>query len=288
MIAHVAEVSEQRGRVVLQLTAGEPNFAAIEAAIRVAKAFQSEIESLFVEDLALLEVASFPFAREISLSGRERREISVDRIEREMRHLAAAIGRKVSELARHAEVPHRQTVVRGDPVSALARACAACGPWNVIAVGHSVGSAGCSSVRHLFEAVADTTGVILAGPNARRTSGPLLVVLEDIAHLEPMLRSAERLRLDPKEHPIKLLLVADAEDKSHWMEGQARLILHDQESAAISRIVVAEGAEAALAEHLRRMHAGFMIGTFGGILAPPDSDLRRLMASLECPLFLMR
>jgi hypothetical protein len=288
MIAHVAEAGEQRGRVVLQLTAGEPNTVAIEAAIRVAKAFHSEIESLFIEDMALFELASFPFAREISLSGRERREISVDGIERQMRHLAAAIGRQVSELARLAEVPLRQTVVRGEPVSALAHACAECGPWNVIAVGHSVGSAGSCSVRDLFTAIADTTGVILAGPNARRTTGPLLVVLEDINHLEPMLRAAERLRLDPDEHPINLLLVAETEEKSQWMEGQARLILGDSDGAAISRAAVAEGAEAALIELIRRMHAGFAIGKFGGVLAPAESDLRPLMASLECPLFLMR
>lgn len=288
MIAHVAEAGEQRGRVVLQLTAGEPNAIAIEAAIRVAKAFQSEVESLFIEDMALFDLASFPFAREISLSGRERREISVDSVERQMRHLAASVGRRVSELARLAEVPLRQTVVRGEPVSALARACAECGPWNVIAVGHSVGSAGSCSVRDLFTAVADTTGVILAGPNARRTTGPLLVVLEDIAHLEPMLRAAERLRLDPDEHPVNLLLVADTEEKSQWMEGQARLILGAEDGAAISRAVVAEGAEAALTERIRRMHAGFVIGKFGGVLAPAESDLRPLMASLECPLFLMR
>ena len=74
MIAHVAEAGEGRGRVVLHLTHAAPSPVAIEAAVRVARAFQSEIESLFVEDAALLDIAAFPFACEISLSGRQRRE----------------------------------------------------------------------------------------------------------------------------------------------------------------------------------------------------------------------
>ena len=53
MIAHVASSGEDRGRVVLQLGSRTPNEVALNAAIRIARAFQSEIESLFVEDQQL-------------------------------------------------------------------------------------------------------------------------------------------------------------------------------------------------------------------------------------------
>ena len=39
---------------------------------------------------------------------------------------------------------------------------------------------------------------------------------------------------------------------------------------------------------IRRLHGGFVIGHFGGLLVPVDGDLRDLVAALECPLFLMR
>ena len=85
MITHVAEAGEGRGRVVLHLTQSAPNPVAIDAAVRVARAFQSEIESLFVEDATLLDIAAFPFACEISLSGRQRRDLSPEAVERQMR-----------------------------------------------------------------------------------------------------------------------------------------------------------------------------------------------------------
>ena len=46
---------------------------ALEAAVRVARAFRSEIESLFVEDEQLFDCASYGFVREVSLSGRASR-----------------------------------------------------------------------------------------------------------------------------------------------------------------------------------------------------------------------
>ena len=57
MIAHVAQTGEDRGRVVLQLRSGRPSAIALQAAVRVAQAFNSEIESLFVQDQQLLDLA---------------------------------------------------------------------------------------------------------------------------------------------------------------------------------------------------------------------------------------
>ena len=95
MILHVAEAGEQRGRVVLQLTSNEPNPVALQAALRIAQAFRSEIESLFVEDHQLVALASFPFAREVSLSGRRTRALSPESMAREMHLMAQAISRRV-------------------------------------------------------------------------------------------------------------------------------------------------------------------------------------------------
>lgn len=286
MIAHVAAAGEQRGRVVLQLTSGRPNRIALLAALRVAKAFESEIESLFVEDQNLYACAGFPFASEISLCGRGRRPLSEESIAAQLRHLESAIGRELETLARNAEVPLRQTVVRDEPFAALARACAERGPWNVIALGGTVDGTSGDALRRMFDTVHDTTGVIVAGPRARGQAGPLVVVLEDVTQLEPMLRTAKRLV--PEESPVTLVLVADATDTSARMEGEVRLVLGSDDRVIIARAVVAEGGEAALYEVLRRLHGGFAIGQFGGRLVPSSGDIRHLVASLECPLLIMR
>ena len=90
-----------------------PRPVARAAAIRVARAFHSEIESLFVEDSTLLDIAGLPFAREISLTGRQSRPLSAEVIERQMRQAAAAMMREIEHArapCRSLRSPHRRPV----------------------------------------------------------------------------------------------------------------------------------------------------------------------------------
>ena len=287
MIAHVAEAAEARGRVVLQLRTANPHSVAIEAALRVAQAFQSGVETLFVDDRHIFELASFPFAREISLTGRRKRTISAEDLEREFRLTFAAIQRRIAALARAAEVPIRHRIVRDDPIDALATTCAECGPWNVVALGEPFGIASCETLRQLFEAVVDATGVVVVGPHARRTSGPVIVAAEDIDRLPSMVRAAERLA-SVTGGSLVVLLIADDEERLHWMEAQARLLLGERIDAQIVRAEVARGATEVVAEELRRLKGGFVIAQFGGLVVPADGNLRALAAALECPILLVR
>lgn len=288
MIAHVAAAGEERGRVVLRLTHDTPHPIALQAAMCVAQAFQSEIESLFVEDLALFELASFPFAREISFSGRRSSALSPESIAADLRHVAAAFQRTIGALAERAEIPLHATVVRDEPIAAVARACARCGPWNVVALGEPISAASPAMLRRLFASVAGTTGVVVVGPNAKRTAGPIIAVVEDIAHLEPMLRTAERLMAVTGTESLRLLLIGTRDDDTMELEGQARLVLGDNLLAAITRMTIPQGAAIDLAERLRRACGGFILTRFGGMLVPRDGSLDHLVQTLECPLFLMR
>lgn len=287
MIAHVAEAGEARGRVVLQFSSGRPSAVAIEAAICVAQAFQSEVESLFVEDRNLIDLASFPFAREISFDGRAQRAISCSDIERDLRLIAQAVQRRVEILAHAADVPFRQRTVRDEPVNALAVACRERGPWNVVALAEPFGATACDTLRQLLETVSGTTGLVLVGPQARRTVGPVVMAIEDTERLPGMLRAAERLT-PVTGGEIIALLVAEDEDTLHWMDGETRLLLAERQDVRIAHAGFARGASAAVAETLRLLGGGFVIGRFGGLVVPSDGDLRPLAAALECPLFLVR
>ena len=172
MIMHVAEAGEQRGRVVLQLRSGQPNAVALAAAFRIAQAFRSEIESLFVEDQQLLELAGFPFAREISLCGRRTRALSREDMARELRLMAHAISRQVERRAErrgssHAP-PHRLRRSR----RALATACAENGPWNVVALADPFTPGDGEALRLIFDSVTATTGLVIVGPQAKRSRRP--------------------------------------------------------------------------------------------------------------------
>jgi hypothetical protein len=287
MIAHVASSGEDSGRVVLQLGSRSPNAVALSAAIRIAKAFQSEIESLFVENQQLLDCTSFAFVREVSLTGRWLRTVSREEMALGL-HLAANDARRqVEKLARQADVPLRSRVVRDEPLRAIAVACAETGPWNVVVLAEPLAPGDAGFLKQLMLEIDGATGLGLVGPKAQRCNGPAIIVVEDTDLLPGMLMTAERMAaLD--NGSIVLLLTATREDQLAQMEGQARLVVGGREDVRIEPAGIDRGEAAVMAETLRRLRGGFVIGQYGGVLVPEDGDLRPLLAGLECPLFLVR
>jgi hypothetical protein len=287
MIAHVAEAGEGRGRVVLRLDAcARASSCAIEAAVRVAQAFQSEIESLVIEDRALFDLALFPFAREVSFAGQVRGALDTVEIEKGTRLAAAALMRQVEAAARGTEVQVRRRLVRDDPIHALAAACAANGPWNVVALGEPFTPLQVPVLERLFETVSGTTGVVVAGARARRTSGPVVTLVEEVERLPPMLRAAERLAA-VTGGDTRILLAAEDRQRLDWMEAQARLVMGEALGVRADGVLVGRGV-GVLAEQLRRQMPGFVITRFGGLVLPEGRDLKPLTAALDCPMFLVR
>jgi hypothetical protein len=287
MIAHVAQTGEDRGRVVLQLGLARPSAVALEAAVRVARAFESEIESLFVEDAQLFDCAAYGFVREVSLTGRQRRVMSSASMTRDLHLVAQAARRQLEALARGVGVPTRSRVVRDEPLRALSIACAETGPWNVVVLAEPFSGGNSSSLKQLLVEIPGMTGLVMVGPKARRVEGPPIVALEDVEHLPAMLRTAERLAALDGSSIVLLLIAADAERLEH-MQAQARLVVEAREDVRIVEAAVTRGASAAIAEGLRRLGGGFVICQFGGLVVPDEGDLRPLASVLECPLLLVR
>jgi hypothetical protein len=288
MIAHVAQEGEDRGRVVLSLGAtARTSDVALEAAVRVAQAFQSGLENLFIEDDQLFDLASFSFSRETAFSGRTSRELTVDDIEREMEAVASYLDRKVVALARAGDVPVRSRVIRDDPLRALAVACAECGPWNVVTLSEPYSAAPDTRIGDLFRTVHGTTGVVLAGPNASRTHGRVVAIVEEIERALPMLRAAERLAGAMGSEPL-MLIAEEGADRLAWMEGQIRLALGGQASQKLEFMDLAVNDTSSVSDFLRREQAGFVLLQFGGRLAADEAALASLASLLDGPLFLVR
>jgi len=286
MIAHVAESGEDSGRVVLHFTSAQPSAVALAAAIRVARAFGSEVEMLFVEDEQLYDSTAYSFVREVSLSGRQRRVVSATDMKRDLHFAAQGARRQIEALAQRAEVPLRTRVVRDEPLRALSIACAERGPWNVVALADPFAGDGLL-VRQMLLEIAGTTGLVVVGPKAQRVEGFPVAVVEDIQCLPDMLRTAERLAaLEGTQ--IVLLLVASEAERLHSMDGEARLVLEGREDVRIEVAAATHGAAVVIAEALRRLRGGFVICQLGGLLVPDEGDLRPLAGGLECPLFVVR
>lgn len=287
MIAHVAQSGEDRGRVVLHIGTGEPHAIAVQAALRIARAFGSEIESLFVEDEQLFDCASYAFAREIPLSGTQSRPLSRDDLMRNLHFAEQGARRRIEELARKADVPLRCTIVRDESTRALTIACAERGPWNVVALAEPFKAGNGPQLKHLLKEVVGTTGFVIVGPRARRVTGPIVVAVEDTAYLPDMLRAAEKLAaLD--EESVVLLLIAPNQEQLERIDGETRLVVEAHPNVRIQWSAVSHGASAVVAETLRRLHGGTVVCRFGGQVVSDEDDLGPLAAALECPLFLVR
>ncbi len=284
---HIAEASEAKGRVVVHLGSGMANTVAIDAAVWLARAFQSEIEGLFVESQQLLEWARYPFAREISFSGRSQRALSIEELERDLKVASAAFHREVMARAGALDVKVHKRVVRDEPVSALSAVCAACGPWNAVALAEPFTSPACPSLKELLETVRDATGLLVVGPRASRTNGPIVIALEHAELLPAMVSAAEKLAA-VVEGRISVCLVASDENALAELDNASRLVIAEHPNVEMAGTIITFGAEAAAAEALRRLMPGLILARFGGLLMPEAGDLRPLAESLECPLLLLR
>lgn len=293
MIAHVAQADEQRGRVVLWLGgSGETQDTAVDAALCLAQAFQSEIESVFIEDCQLFDLAELPFAREIPLSGRGTHSMSTDALARDMQAQASALQRHVLARAKAADVKAQARVVRAEPVQALADVCAENGPWNVVTIGtpardgNGTGHAG-AGLQELFDAVHATTGIVVTGRTAQRTSGPVIAVVEELERVVPMLRAAERIATATGGLASLWLLEHD-QARQDWIEGQIRLALGNAPGISFDVVDMSVHTPQSVARMMRRAGAGFVITRFGGILTPRARDVAPFAEQLEGPLFLVR
>jgi hypothetical protein len=293
MIAHVAQADEQRGRVVLWLGAsGETQDTAVDAALRLAQAFESEIESVFIEDRQLFDLAELPFAREILLSGRGSRAMSAAALAQDMRSHASALQRHVLSRAKAADVKAQARVVRAEPVRALADVCAENGPWNVLTVGSPVrngngtGHSG-AGLAALFETVHATTGIVVAGARAKRTSGPVIAVVEELERVVPMMRAAERIAT-ATGGDARLWLLEHDQARHDWIEGQIRLALGNHPGINFDVVDMSVHTPRSVAHMMRRAGAGFVIARFGGVLARSEQDVAPFAEMLDGPLFLVR
>lgn len=291
MIAHVAAAGERSGRVVLW-HGGSPTVSrfAIDAAMVLGKTFQAEVESLYVEDQQLFDFAEFPFARTISTSGGDWEPLPVETLERKMRALAAALHQQVAEAASAAGLPCQSRVMRDDPLRALSLACAMNGPWNVIAVCEPLTAGDGTRLANLFEQVRDTTGVIVTGPLARRSEGPLVAVVEEFYRLGPMLKTALRIA-ETNDSQVRLCVVGNVADELGWMESEARILCADPEfesRVSVESLLAANDDPAPLLDMLRVHKPGLALAQYGGRLIAPEASLRPLTRALECPLLLVR
>jgi hypothetical protein len=177
--------------------------------------------------------------------------------------------------------------MRDDPLGALAKACAENGPWNVVAIAEPFAATDDKRLREVFASVSDTTGVMVAGPTARISSGPVVAAVEHFERLGPMLKAAERLAR-AANCDVKLMLVGNRPNELSELEGRARLLFGESGGPELETVLAARGDVAAVAAAVRRHKASLVLAQYGGLVVSGEDTPRSLTAALPCPLLVVR
>jgi hypothetical protein len=286
MIAHVAEAGEGSGRVVLQL-GPQMSPVAMQAALQVAQSFRSEIEGLYSDDGMLLELAKFPFAREISVAGTVKGPLDTVTLQRRQHRIAAAVLRRAAAAAESVGIRFTSSVRSADSTQALAEACAERGPWNMVTLSEPLGPQDGVKLREMFSSVWGTTGFVVVGRKTWRISGPVIAVVEDIERFSPLLRTAELIATSSAS-PVEMLIATHSAAHAIDMEAQARLILNSEVRDHVPLSIVSDATAHVIAETLRAHGAGFVIAHYDGIAMPSEGGESLLAENVEGPLLLVR
>jgi nucleotide-binding universal stress UspA family protein len=109
-------------RIVVALDASPQSFAALKAAVELAALLEADVEGLFIEDINLLNLCSFPFSREVGSYTAQMRPLENANLERQLRTLAWSIQERMKRVAAQTPVRWSFRVRRGPVVSELLEA----------------------------------------------------------------------------------------------------------------------------------------------------------------------
>ncbi len=269
-------------RLVLEVRSGAPNRVAVETAFELARALRSEIDAIFIEDQDLMAAAELSCAREIALVSGRRAAISPGRMARDMRMITGAIRRRMEQMARANEVPHRFDVVREHPAQAVATATR---EGAFVAMTEPYSSRSAQEIAELARAHANVAGFVLVGPRVRTVTGPIVVAIESTSDLEQLVETAANVGSSNGSLAILVIGEDESEIKTLGVAVRERLT-----AAPETRIMLcgAHGEPAVVAEAAHRLRGRLLIARMSGMFRPNQGTLRQLLAALECPLLLMR
>lgn len=269
--------------VVLHIRSGSANPMALEAAARLAQAMRSEFESLFVEDDELLSLSELPFAREISPTGRRRRTLSSEDVRREMQSRSRSVRRDIEQIARNANIRCHFSAVRASADTALSRASEKA---RVLVFGDSIGNEAHIRTPTLTRCFGTVEACLVLGSRVRRTTGPVVIALDEIANLPSMANLAEHWIAGKSDEVIVTLLGSALASRSEILHRIDSVISTDRQVRV--RTVTHDQAGRAISDISASSRAGLVIARQGGPLAPDDIRLARVITALECPLLLHR
>ena len=232
-----AKPRDDDGRVVVGLWQAAMDASAMQAAAELARLLSLDLHALFVEDEALITMASLPFAREIRLTTQTWSKLSSEDIEAQMHVAALRAQRLVDEAAKAVGIASAFEIVRGDPAACIATVCRASDILVVAERGRPSLPAGAALPREAEETPARSILLLPERPAARR--GSIVAVPADAR--DPALDTACALAAATGEDLVILLAPGTTPDAAREAVDRARAAGLEQQRIA-TRLVHGEEA----------------------------------------------
>jgi len=267
-------------RILVPMDVSSEARAGLVFAARLARALESRLEGLFIEDQDLMSLAGLPFTRELSLTGGRPQRLDLERLERDFRAKAAAAERLLDQVARAENVPSSFRTARGKTELEIT---AAVEEGDLVAVGRALGAivglgAQGGALRAASRRAAGSVLFIGHRPVARPAS--VEAVIAGTEPCEAALKLAERLA-QALQAPLEVHVAATTErqDLQDWV--RARLAKPEA-----AHFHFTDKAERLLAKLCGR--PGRLVVAAAAALEHEEETIERLAGRIACPLLLVQ
>jgi|GEM_PF-592783 len=267
-------------RVLVPMDVSSEAKAGLLFAARLARALESRLEGLFIEDQDLMSLAGLPFTRELSLTSGRPQSLDLDRLERDFRAKAAAAQRLLAEVAQAEKIPSSFRTARGKTELEITSAVQ---EGDLVAVGRALGAVvGRGAQGGAIRAASRRPAGSILFTGHRPSVRPLAVeaVVKGTASCEAALGLAERLA---KALKVPLgVHVADAAGGQD-LENRIRAALSEPALVRHHATATAESLIAALCGR-----AGRLVVSAAAALQHEHETIERVAAGIASPLILVR
>jgi nucleotide-binding universal stress UspA family protein len=272
-------------RIMVALDASPRNRDMIETGVHLAARLGAELIGLFVEDRALLSLATLPFASELSMLPPLSRRMDSARLEREFRAQAHWIQELLARIADREGVPWSFHTTRGDIVAELLRAGTEADLLILGKVGRSLVQ------RRRMGTTARTlllqrAGLTMILHETRWTPDPVLMLYDGSPASRKALRAAFRL-VETKEVPLRIVILAGDPGAAGELNTTVREKASREGLTVTTRRLARPGLER-LAMLIRTQTSGPVIVPCGRDPLPGGEDLCTLLSELPNPVLVVK
>ncbi len=269
-------------RVLVGLGVSADDEAVLDIAASLAAAIGAQLAALYVEDIALLDLAELPFTQIVSATNRPSPALTRENMEAALQREAIASRRAVSVYAERVQASWSFGTVRGSAEQEI-RSAAASGDIVVVrAAAHETKVVNLVARARSAAATASGAVVALSAPTALR--GPVVVFDDGDAAGSKSIELGCAIA-SARKTSLEILAVPVSDEQNQATLERARRLTDGQSNCRIR--LLASAATADICEELERIAPSFIVGDLSGAPFGSDEEAQELINRAHAPALLL-